>query len=150
MTLGADPVRSGEQMKFMIVVSNTAANSQLDNVFVALPVPPGVFFNPFDARPTALSCSTNDCSPGETATWELGTLGAGESRLIIIDAEVIGGQVDGTLITANAIGSSTDFSTPAAAEAAVVVENEPAVRMEMAATPSPAVPAIASVYCCVS
>ena len=137
---GPDSVRPGEQLRFFMTVSNITANTQLDNVTVELPVPVNTGFFTSASQPNATGCGNSFCQVSETAVWNLGSLAAGESRLVVVDASVGGGAENGALITANATARSTDFATPAAAEATVVVANDPPVRIEMSATPSPVVP----------
>ena len=66
MIASPNPVRPGEQLRYLITVSNQDTDTQLDNVTVEFPVPAGIFsFGEDDTQPAISSCSGSSCEPTE-------------------------------------------------------------------------------------
>jgi uncharacterized repeat protein (TIGR01451 family) len=97
----AFPAVSSERLLYTITVSNTTS-LPIEDVNVILIVPAGLSFNDkVDVEPDPAGCGVGSiyyCEPTEEASWSLGTLTAGESRTIAIDA-----LVDPTVLSGNLI-----------------------------------------------
>ena len=140
LTASPDPVSAGGRLLTDIVVTNTTA-SPLAAVRVVLRVPGGLSFSYFnDAEPDSSACSANVCDLGEEPTWNLGTLAAGASATIQVNATVAAGLADGTLITVPVEVRSTSFSQAVQAERTVTVNNNPALAAKLSASADPVAP----------
>jgi len=149
ITANPSPVVSGDRLFYEISLSNITANRQITDVVVAMTVPKQLQFNEIDAQPTA-SCNTigsnTVCVPSEVAYWELGTLEAGESRTIRVNAAVFSGLADGTLINTRVNVGYTGASSPLSINRSVVVENSPPLQMSIVDSPDPVFPGSALNY----
>ena len=102
------PVVAGERLLFTLTVSNISDNL-LGDVRVSTLVPDELSFTRFrDAEPNVTTGCISTCLPTDIAEWRLGTMVAGESRTIIVNALVAPGLPDGNVIalpvTFSAIG----------------------------------------------
>jgi hypothetical protein len=96
----ANTVSSGAGLSYTITVTNNFG-LPVDNVAVLLRVPAEISFNEStDVDPDITSCGSTACEGSEEALWSLGTLSAGETRIITINAVVASGLDDGRLINA--------------------------------------------------
>ena len=129
---------------YTLTVSNTAA-VPVNNVGVQLRVPAGLTFNYYyDAEPNAASCSA--CSEGSEATWDLGTLAAGESRSIDINANVAAGLLDGDLLVMPVRVTADGENDTMAFRQVVRVNNSPAADLSLSASTDPVMPGEGFVY----
>ena len=100
------PAVAGGRVPYTITVGNVSAQS-MDDVSVVYTVSPELSFHAvIDAEPNT-NCGSS-CIDGEEALWALGTLAAGESRTITINAPVVPGALAGSLITAPVRVTSSD------------------------------------------
>ncbi len=103
-----DPVLSGGILFYTITVTN-AFLLPVDAVSVLFSVPSELSFErTAGAEPNAAGCSF-DCSPGQQATFNLGTIAPGANQVITINATVAAGLNAGTLITAPVRVTATDL-----------------------------------------
>jgi len=72
-----NPVQPGGQITYAFTATNQG-ETELSGVQLRNTVPG--FVERFDDDATDFTCSGFDCEPGETMTWELGTLPAGQGR----------------------------------------------------------------------
>ncbi|HEB86455.1 MAG TPA: DUF11 domain-containing protein, partial [Gammaproteobacteria bacterium] len=91
-----DPVRVFEELVQVVTVRNDGA-AAVNNVVVELLTP-----NDTGAAGGDLSaggvCSGGFCNEGDLATWTVGTLNPGESRVMQMSAQVLNGTADGTVL----------------------------------------------------
>jgi hypothetical protein len=92
-----DPVLSGGALAYSMSVTNDSA-LPVDGVEVQFRVPDELSFHSVnDTAPDASNCGST-CTPRNEATWSLGTMAAGASQVITINATVASGLVNGTMI----------------------------------------------------
>ena len=131
------PAVAGERVLYTITVGNTTT-LPIDDVLVSLAVPAELsFYHSTDAEPNAASCSY--CNPGYEATWDLGTLSAGESRTITVNALVDDAILSGVTITLPVTFSATGVSD-ILINRNVVVLNAPLADLSLSASTDPVVP----------
>jgi hypothetical protein len=149
VTLSAnpDPVRPGERVDYRIQVANLSA-LPLSSIKLEAQVPPRTEVSEGSTRPNGDCGGTANsrCGPASQIVWIVDTLLPGESREYLMSAKVDGGAPDGTLISSTALVRYTGAVAPAVAEATVVVDNAPLLRLELDAAPGPVEPAAPLVY----
>ncbi|MEL7450803.1 MAG: hypothetical protein AAFN78_16440, partial [Pseudomonadota bacterium] len=95
MTTSLDSARPNELFNVEFTVTNTDAVARtgvvLTTVFPA--ELNGISEGEFDG-----DCPSTTCTAGETVTWTLGTIGAGDSRVVDLPALVPSAQADGSMI----------------------------------------------------
>ena len=95
ISTSANPVVADERVLYTLTISNSSL-LPVNDVNVQLRVPAELsFIWSTDAEPDAAGCS---CNPAQEAMWAFGTMAAGASRIITINAAVAGGLSDGTLV----------------------------------------------------
>lgn len=96
----ADPVVPGAAAHYEVTIANTSLRA-VDGVALWLHVPPELSFSYAGAvEPDSTACGNYVCTGQELPSWALGTLEAGTSQTVSIDAETLTGQAgDGTLVT---------------------------------------------------
>jgi uncharacterized repeat protein (TIGR01451 family) len=95
-----EPVASSGILAYTITVTNNFG-LPVDNVTVLLRVPAELSFSEsVDAEPNITSCAGIACEGAEEAIWVLGTMAAGATQVITINATVGAGLDDGNLIVA--------------------------------------------------
>jgi hypothetical protein len=95
-----DPVEAGGRVSYTVTVGNRSA-TPVDNIWVLLRTPEELtFHSSAHASPNTYSGCGSNCVSTNEAYWSLGTLAAGETQTITVDAGVLTGFVDGTLIAA--------------------------------------------------
>ena len=131
-------VVAGDYVLFTITVGNTTAQP-IDNVIVSFSVPAGLSFNAYkDAEPNVSSgCAT--CNPSLEPIWNLGTLAAGETRTITVNALVDAATLDGTGIDLSVDFSGTSIN-PVNIVKTIRVSNTPKADLALGATADPVVP----------
>jgi hypothetical protein len=108
------PATPGNRLLYTATVTNTAARS-VDSVQLFLRVPVGLQFNYInDADPdtTGYCSGSTVCSAGTEAFWSLGTMAAGASQIITINAQVLTSLLGGSLIPATFWLSATGLDAP--------------------------------------
>lgn len=85
MTASPDPVRQGEAVNYVMTVVNRSGVA-LEGVQLRNTVP--AYSVDFDDTGTGATCPGGFCDPGETMTWDLGTLPAGQSRSVVYSAVI--------------------------------------------------------------
>jgi len=141
-----DPVVANERLPYDIIVSNISTEP-VNTVKVQLRVPPQLQFHPSaDAEPDT-SCE-NTCADGAEASWALGTLAAGESRTITINAVVLSPS---DVPTGSLISSSIRVTSPEVIDninepKIVAVNNSPMSQLTMSTSKNPVIPGDGLVY----
>jgi len=137
-----DPVRPGEQVNLEMTVVNHGG-TDLAGVKVWLATPSYVqWYENSDALPLPDGAAYAYVNPGDAEVWTLGTLSAGQSRTVVVAAEVYSGSsapADGTLIPVTAMVVAGNGAS-AAASASVVADNTPVVRVTLDADRNPVGP----------
>ncbi|MCP4378251.1 MAG: hypothetical protein GY794_19005, partial [bacterium] len=108
-----NPVVSGKKVLYSVTVSNSSL-LPVNDVNVLLRIPPELSFRESTDVEPIVSCgaggSDGTCVGSlEEAPWSLGTLAAGESRVITVNADVLT-TLSGNLITLPVRVSSTDVA----------------------------------------
>ena len=137
------PVVSGGLTLYTITVGNTT-NLPINNVVVASTVPAGLSFNDtVGTVPDPGGCaSAGDalvCDPTETAQWSLGTLAAGGSRTISVNA-----LMDPTLLNGDSVDLPVTVSASGVSDIqqikSVTVNNNPSADLALSASKDPVIP----------
>ena len=112
VSTNVDPVIPGGRVRYTIKVGNVSTHA-VDAVTVSLLLPTGLQFQyTMDSQPNSSSCGGSaTCSANGQATWALGTLAAGESRTIHLNALALQDVGDGESITTSFKLSATSFNT---------------------------------------
>ncbi len=132
-------VVAGERIHYSITVAN-AGGIPVDGVNVRMNVPTGISFHQvFNTEPTASSGCGSSCSAGSAPNWIIGSIDAGGSVTIDIDALVSTSVLDGTVITAPITISATNFND-VIINKDVQVENTPLAEMNLSASTDPIIP----------
>ncbi len=127
-----NPVVAGDRLFYEITVSNVSnvSDTPLSAVWVYYRIPQEIaaFSRTMDVFPDASFCTNNDndndnglCSSGEELQWSPGTLVAGASSTLQINAPIAEGLADGTLITVPINVTATDLVDRLAIEKTVVI-----------------------------
>jgi len=131
------PAVAGERVLYTITVGNTTL-LPIDGVAVSFVVPAELsFYFTTDAEPNAAGCS-GTCDPVEEASWSLGTLAAGESRTITVNALVGAATLNGVTITLPVTFSATGISNVQINKAVYV--NTASADLALSASTDPVVP----------
>ena len=133
-----NPVVAGQRVLYDITVSNVSG-AAINGVRVIYRTPKGITFDGIlDADPDGAAGSTcRACVEGDEVRWNRSTLDAGESWTIQINALVVAGTADGTVIRAPvqviAVGAPDTISV----EKTVVVENTQSAQLALSASQEP-------------
>ena len=142
ISISANPVVSGEKVLYTLTVSNTS-QLPVDGVNVLLRTPPGLSFRESSDVEPDISCGAGgsdgvcDSTLWE-AWWSLGTLVAGESRTITINAEVAS-VLSGNLINTPVRITATDLGDTVDLLNTVGVYNSPSADLALSASTDPVV-----------
>jgi hypothetical protein len=131
-----DPTQSNERMSVAVTISNPSSEPA-DDVVVDLRIPQFLNAIPNSELSGNGACPGTGCTAGETATWSLGSLAAGESTMVTLPPVVASGTADGTLISFNAEVRATD-QVPALTSATTVVENARQLELQLTQSLNPA------------
>jgi uncharacterized repeat protein (TIGR01451 family) len=132
ITASSEVVSPGEHFVYELTVTNTGA-SPLTGVSAAVLLPAKITgFNPAGSE---LYCA-GTCSPGETASWTIGTLAAGQSRTTYYGV-VVAADASGTM--ASSITASASGTPNAEASLESTIEPSAVVHLCVAPDPGPAV-----------
>jgi hypothetical protein len=98
VSVASAPVIPGQSALFTITVGNVSTQP-VDVVNVLFRVPTGLEFTAgADAEPNSSSCGNGTCTANEEANWALGTITAGQSRTIVVNAAVASTLANDTVI----------------------------------------------------
>jgi len=140
------PAVANKRLPYDIIVSNISAEP-VNMVEIQLRVPPQLQFHPsVDAEPDT-SCEST-CADGAEASWALGTLTAGASRTITINATVLSPS---DVPTGSLINSLIRVTSPTVIDninepKIVAVNNSPMSQLAMSASKNPVIPGDNLVY----
>ncbi len=105
VNVSANPTQAQQQLLLEMVITNLTAVDR--TVSLRLRYPDGLFsLNVAQTSPTG-SCPPTFCDPTEMITWNLGILGAGQSRTVTVMPTVHNTVVNGQLINFFAIVTDT-------------------------------------------
>jgi len=137
VSVANNPVASSTRVLYNITLANRSLNA-VDSIETRYTVPTGLNFHlAQDAEPNVTyGCGT--CYAGNEAVWEIGTLAAGESETITINANAIAGLSDGMLITAPIRVSATGIDT-IVADKTVSIYNSPETELALSASTDPVI-----------
>ena len=139
VSTSANPVVSGDRVFITLTVSNTSL-SPVDSVAMLLRVPAGLsFYKEGNVEPAAI-CLNSNCDPAEEALWNLGTLIAGESRTITVDALVAPAILSGNLISIPVRVTAAGLEDDIDRLATVAVYNATATDFALTASADPVAP----------
>lgn len=131
----------GRTNRLFISVGNYS-DADVDAVSVVFTVPEGMQFNGVgDAAPDA-SCWSNNCASGVQATWNFGTLGAGQTRTIEVNALVstTAGLEEGDRIAAHVVVNAPGHSTLLVDKSLPVRLAAPEMELALTSETDPVVP----------
>jgi len=147
-----DPTESNERIAVAVTVSNPSSGPADDvKLYLRIPqflnaIPNSELSGNGECPGTGCGeCPGTGCTAGETATWSLGSLAAGESTTVTLPPVVASGTADGTLISFNAEVRATD-QVPVLASATTVVENARQLELQLTQSENPARPGATLVY----
>jgi len=110
VTASPNPAVPGSRLLYTVTVTNTTARS-VDGVTLWLLVPVGLQFHyANDADPNASTVS--NFIAGSQASWNLGTMAAGASQIVTINAQVLTSLLGGSLIPSHFWLSATGLDAP--------------------------------------
>ena len=121
ITSSKDPVREGTALTITMTVSNTSGGT-LSNVVLQAVTPEYMQFYEVQTSPIGDCASSIVCSPGDSLTWLLGSMGPGEIRVVRYSASVSPSAVDGALLVADAMVIADGVSAVQDTHAVVVRE----------------------------
>jgi hypothetical protein len=139
-----DPTQSNERMSVAVTVSNPSEVTA-DGVVVDLRIPQFLNAIPNSELSGNGACPGTGCMAGETATWTLGSIAAGESTTVTLPPVVASGTADGALISFNAEVRATD-EVPVLASATTVVENARQLELQLTQSENPVMPGAPLVF----
>ena len=115
ITASPNPASGGNRLLYTATVTNSAARA-VDGVVLFLRVPTGLQFNDQnDADPNSSVCSNHVCVAGAEATWSLGSMAAGATQIVTLNAQVLSTLLPGSLI-------ATPFSLSATGQVDPILE----------------------------
>ena len=139
ISTSANPTVSDEHVLYTITVGNTSL-LPVNDVSVQLRTPAELTFSPFnDVAPNSSNCGNNVCTAGEEANWSLGTLAAGESRTITVNA-IVDSVLSGNLIVAPVRVTATGLNDVIDLRKVVALYNTPSADLALSASVDPVVP----------
>ncbi|MCP5009939.1 MAG: DUF11 domain-containing protein, partial [Aestuariibacter sp.] len=134
----ANPIVANERVLYTLTVSNSSL-LPVNDVDVLLRVPAELSFIPGnDTDPNSTNCGNNTCTATEEAGWALGTLAAGESRTISVNA-LVASVLSGNLITTPVRVTATGLGDTINLSNTVAVYNTPSADLAVSASTDPVV-----------
>lgn len=114
----------GQRVLYSITVGNRS-NAPVEGVNVLFRVPDGHSFNNAnDAHPNSSNCGGNaTCSPGEEASWNLGSLAAGSTQTIFVNPQVLDTVTAGNAIDTFVRVSATGVNPISVVKTVPVIAN---------------------------
>jgi len=111
VTTAPNPAVPGSRVLYTATLTNTSARS-VDGVSVFVRMPFGLTFNYInDAEPNA-ACVSTTCDAGEEASWAIGSMAAGATQVITINASALPALLDGALIPMPFYLNATGLAAP--------------------------------------
>ena len=92
-----DSAVQGERIQLEWIVTNDGSATE-SNVSVAIPWPGGIASFSDGAAVEGGDCPSSTCDPGETVLWNIGDLGAGDSRTVFFQPVVANGAPGGPIV----------------------------------------------------
>ncbi|KPJ90059.1 MAG: hypothetical protein AMJ53_14975, partial [Gammaproteobacteria bacterium SG8_11] len=137
----SDPVAPAGRAFYSITVSNTSFVT-VNDVRVTFQVPAGILFSSFGDIEPGLNnvCSANICNEGEQPLWIISSIPAGGSKTIHLNAQVLAGQSNGTLIAASVSVTANEIANPINIDKTVVVNDAPGAQLAISADRDPVMP----------
>ena len=88
----------GNRLLYTATLTNTSARS-VDGVGIFVRLPVGLQFHYINETEPNAACSTGiNCTVGAEASWTIGSMAAGATQMITINALVLAALLDGNLI----------------------------------------------------
>jgi len=137
----SNPVKSGGRVLYNVTISNLTFQT-VNNVKLLYRVPAGIRFNNLaDTEPnTSANCSNLTCDENEEASWLLPTLAAGASVTIAINAEVLSGQLEGSVITAPLTLTADELNNAIVVNKSIDINSSPVAALSLSANKDPVIP----------
>ncbi len=137
-------VKAGERVLILVNVGNSKL-LPISNVSVQTTLPEGLSFNWANQSEPNVTSGCSNCSGGSTAAWSLGTLDAGESRTITLDALVAGELLSGERLDLSFSVTADDENT-LNLNRSIDVQNDLAASMALGLSNDPLVPGESMTY----
>ncbi|MBW2446558.1 MAG: DUF11 domain-containing protein [Deltaproteobacteria bacterium] len=142
-----DPVRPSQTLQVEYTVTNSGSTA-LTGVTLDSVLPTGIDFFSQNRSTGGGTCTgsgnlNTSCSAGETLSWALGTLTAGERVTVGLPPVVSSGTADGSTLTFEAEASD---GTPVSASQTVTVDASPVFELAVDENPDPVAPGATLTY----
>jgi hypothetical protein len=121
LTAAPNPTTHGTRLLYTLGITNNSARP-VDGVSVLFPVPQNLQFNGVSDALPAGSCYNSNCAANVEAAWTLGTLAAGITKTITVNALVASTVLSGVLIPATFKVAATGLDARILAQATVSVQ----------------------------
>ena len=135
VAVASTPVMAGGRALYALTVSNVSLLT-MDNVILLYRVPAGIEFHGVNDSAPDTSCGTS-CIESEEAVWELGNLASGESRTIIVNANVLEDVLGGSLISTTVSVSANHLTEDVSQEVTLQVDNDSVSHLLLSASQDP-------------
>lgn len=136
VSTASNPVVAGGRLLYTITVGNVSARA-VDGVTVLMRVPTLAQFNRItDAEPDLTSCN---CIPDSEARWTLGTLAAGATQTMVVNAQILATAAAGDIVSAPVTLSATGVN-PVAVTKSVQVFPAPSAQLALGTVSNPVTP----------
>ena len=133
MTTDSDVVQPDDRILFTFVATNSGSSDLLDlTAVIQLPD----LIDQFAGQDELACGSNNTCSANEVISWNIGTLGAGESRTLIQRTFIAGNAAEGVI--QGRISVSQPDQSDIFDEHSITIDPAPRMRLSIAADPGPA------------
>ena len=139
LSINADksPARPGASVTYTVHVSNSGTSDVTGaEVEVVLPGSTNSFYPSSTSDPSNISGCGTFCEGGETLTWTVGSLAAGESRVLIYRSVISSSASNATITTPATLLVSGTVEATAAAD--VVIDTNSSVVLDIGSEVSPA------------
>lgn len=121
LTATPETVRAATRLRYNLAVTNVTARP-VDGISVLLRVPANLQFNGVTDASPASGCFNANCATGVESFWNVGTLAAGITQSISVNAQVASTVLGGTLLPATFKVTSTGQATPVLIQTTVPVQ----------------------------
>lgn len=131
----AEFVEAGSRLRLEFTVSNVS-NVPVNDVKVLYRIPAGITFSrTTDTVPDTFGCGS--CVEGAEADWNFQSIPAGGVKTIMVNALVLDSNAEGTVISNKIDVTATGFSETISQTETVIVKNNPALSVAVAASQDP-------------
>ncbi|WP_420456582.1 T9SS type A sorting domain-containing protein [Rubrivirga sp.] len=131
--------RSGP-FAYTLTATNVSTTDELSGVTVDIRLPNQIAqFTTGNAVGYGFDCGNGVCSPGETVSWNVGTLARGQSRTLILPSAVADGAQQGQVLRA-LYYAAADGLNEQAGGADLVVDPSPVTGLRLVPSPGPVAP----------